>query len=149
MSTDAKVAKKLMQTLQDGRDGYEKGAEKLTESSAPELAATFRRYSQQRATFYDEIQQLAENYGDDLDESGSIVATLHRGWMAMKDAVTGSSPESVLDTAEQGEDHAVSDYKEALDSDISAEFRSVVERQNTAVRVAHDEIRILRNTHKS
>ncbi len=149
MSTDAKVAKKLMQTLQDGREGYEKGAEKLTAGSAPELAATFRRYSQQRATFYDEIQQLAENYGDDLDESGSIVATLHRGWMTMKDAVTGSGPEAVLDTAEQGEDHAVADYREALDSDISAEFRSVVERQNTAVRVAHDEIRILRNTYKS
>jgi uncharacterized protein (TIGR02284 family) len=149
MSTDAKVAKKLMQTLQDGRDGYAKGADKLAEGSKPELAATFRRYSHQRATFYDQLQQMAENYGDDIDESGSFVAILHRGWMTMKDAVTGSGPEAILDTAEQGEDHAVGDYKEALASDISADLRSVVERQNTAVRVAHDEIRILRNTHKS
>ncbi len=149
MSTDARVAKKLMQVLQDGRDGYAKGAEKLAETATPELTTVFRRYSQQRAEFYDEIHTMAETYGDDIDESGSVAATLHRGWMTIKDAMAGSKPEGVLDAAEQGEDHAVSEYKDALDSDLSEKFHAVVQRQSTAIRVAHDEIRNLRNTYKS
>ncbi len=35
MSNDAKVTKDLLQTLEDGRAGFEKGAEKLDSTDAP------------------------------------------------------------------------------------------------------------------
>src|SRR5689334_21405956 len=48
MSEDASVTKDLIQTAKDGQEGYAKGADKLADSNAPDLAATFREYSEQR-----------------------------------------------------------------------------------------------------
>lgn len=145
MSTDATVTKSLLTTLKDGHDGYAKGAEKFDGSNRPELARTFQELSQQRADFAAELEQLAQTYGDELDESGSMVAAIHRGWMTLKDALAGSDPDGVLDAAEQGEDHAVAEYDQALAADISVPLRVIVERQALQVRSAHDRIRVLRN----
>jgi uncharacterized protein (TIGR02284 family) len=146
MSNDASVTKDLLQTLADGQAGYEKGAEKLDSTNTPQLAATFRKYSEQRATFATELQTLAQQYGDDIEESGSLAGTLHRGWLSLKDALTGSKPDGVLDAAEQGEDHAVSEYEKALDVEISPELRAVIQRQLTEIRAAHDDVKALRDT---
>jgi len=146
MSNDASVTKDLLQTLEDGRAGFEKGAEKLESTDAPELAATFRKYSEQRAAFAAELRNLAQQYGDHLDEDGSLAGTLHRGWLSLKDALAGSKPDGVLDAAEQGEDHAVSEYQKAVDDDISPELRAVVQRQLGEIRSAHDDVRALRET---
>ena len=145
VSVDATVTKDLIETLEDGREGFAQGAEKLDDSDR-ELAAIFRRFSAQRASFRTELQDLARSYGDRIDESGSVAATLHRGWMSLKDALTGSSPSGVLDAAEQGEDHAVKEYDKALSSELSPELRAVVERQSADVRAAHDEVRSLRDS---
>ena len=147
MSTDEAVTKDLIETLEDGEEGFSKGAEKLADSDAPELAATFRQFSEQRASFSAELRTMADNYGDHIEESGSIAAAAHRGWMSLKDALTGSDPKGVLDAAEQGEDHAVKTYKKALDADISDGLRSVVQRQSVDVKSAHDKVRSLRDSH--
>ena len=139
MSTDAAVTKELMETLEDGKEGYAKGAERL-EKDGSVAAATFRRYAEQRASFYAELQQLARGYGDQLQETGSATAALHRGWLALKDALAGSSPKGVLGVAESGEQHAVKEYEKALGEDISPTLKAVVERQLAEVRAAKDEI---------
>ena len=145
MSTDAAVTKDLIQTLEDGKDGFAKGAEKLADSDRPELATAFRQNSQQRERFATELQQMAKAYGDQIDDSGTVAGTLHRGWMTLKDALSGSGPDGVLDAAEQGEDHALKEYDKALKDDISPELRTVVERQRTEVQAAHDEVKALRD----
>lgn len=148
MSVDEAVTKDLLETLADGQEGFEKAAEKLADSDMPEIASTFRRFSGQRAQFATELQELARAYGDQVDSSGSVAATFHRGWMAIKDALSGSDPKGVLDAAEQGEDHAVSEYEDALAKDLSPTLRNVVERQANEVRAAHDEVRRLRDSQK-
>ena len=145
MSTDEAVTQDLVKTLEDGEEGFAKGAEKLAESDAPELAATFREFSSQRARFSAELRGLAATYGDHVDESGSVAAAVHRGWMGLKDALSGSDPKGVLDAAEQGEDHALKEYDKALDADISDGLREVVQRQRTEVKAAHDKVRALRD----
>jgi len=89
MSTDARVAKDLVETLKDGRDGFTAAAERLRGSDQPELAATMQRLAEQRAQFAGEIVAMGHDYGDDVDESGSAAGALHRGWLKVKDAVTG------------------------------------------------------------
>ena len=69
----------------------------------------------------------------------------HRGWMSIRDAVAGADPDGVLDVAEQGEDHAKAEYRTALESDISAHLRQVVERQQREVIAVHDAVRSLRD----
>src|SRR3954470_24697855 len=113
MSNDAAVTKDLIQTLEDGRDGFAAGADKLEADGETALAASFRQLGAGRGELADELQQIAASYGDQIEESGSVAAKAHRGWMAVKDAIAGSDPKGVLDAAEQGEDHAVSEFEKA------------------------------------
>ncbi len=146
MSTDAAVTKDLIETLEDGTDGFAQGATKLADSDRPQLATTFQQLSAQRAQFSAELRELARDYGDELHESGSMTAALHRGWMGLKDALSGSSPSGVLDAAEQGEDHAIKEYEKALEQELSPTLRTVVQRQFADVRAAHGQVRALRDS---
>ncbi len=143
MSDDAKAAKELVETLKDGERGYAAAAEKLRDGEHPEWATTQQRFSEQRAGFWREIVDLGHDYGDDVDESGTVAAAVHRGWIAVKDALTGDDAEAVLKAALTGEDHAVSEYDDALEMDLSAGFRQVVVRQQAAVVAARDEVKAL------
>ncbi|MEO5983233.1 MAG: PA2169 family four-helix-bundle protein [Pedococcus sp.] len=146
MSADEKAAKELVETLKDGRDGFASAAEKLRDSDRPEDAATMQRLSEQRAGFARDIVDMGHDYGDDVDESGSATATLHRGWISLKDALTGDDSSGVLGAAATGEDHAVSEYEKALEQDLSDGFRAVVQQQHTAVLAAREEVKALQHT---
>ena len=143
MSDDAKTAKELVETLKDGERGFASAAEKLRDGDRPEWATTLQRLSEQRAGFRREIVEMGHDYGDDVDESGSVAATLHRGWISLKDALTGDDAGSVLGAAVTGEDHAVSEYEKAEKADLSAGFRGVVTRQHAAIVAARDEVKAL------
>ncbi len=143
MSADEKVAKDLVQTLKDGQEGYRTAAEKLSGDEHAAWAQKMTELAGQRAGFADEIVQLGHAYGDDVDASGSAVAAVHRGWLSLKDAVTGDDPKGVLGAAVTGEDHAVSEYEQALEADLSDGFRSVVQRQHDAVVAARAEVKTL------
>ena len=145
MSDDAKAAKELVETLKDGEKGFADAADKLRDGDRPEWATTLQRLSDQRAGFWKEIVDMGHDYGDDVDESGSVAAAVHRGWISLKDAVTGDDPSAVLKAAATGEDHAVSEYEDALKMDLSAGFREVVVRQQAAVVAARDEVKALQN----
>jgi uncharacterized protein (TIGR02284 family) len=86
---------------------------------------------------------MAESYGDAIEESGTAAAAVHRGWIALKDALTGSDPEAVLRAALQGEEHAVREYEKALDEDLSPPLREVVTRQLEQIRAARDQVKVL------
>lgn len=135
-STDEKVTKDVLETLEDGKDGYTKGAEKLTSLKDSVLAGRFSEFASERSSFADELQQMAKAYGDDPDRSGSIAATLHRGWLSLKEALSKDSVDAVVSTARQGDDHAIGVYESALGDDISDGLRTVLDRQLTSVRAA-------------
>ncbi|MFL6156356.1 MAG: PA2169 family four-helix-bundle protein [Marmoricola sp.] len=143
MSDDNSVAKELVETLRDGERGYASAAEKLRGSDRAEWASTLQGFSEQRAGFRREIVELGHEYAEDVDESGTAAAALHRGWIALKDALTGDDAGSVLGAVETGENHAVTEYEKALQGDLSDGFRAVVTLQHAAVVAARDEIRAL------
>lgn len=143
MSNDAAVTKELIETLQDGTDGFASGADKLEKDGETTLAGTFRDLSAQRARMIAELQEIAASYGDQISDSGSVAAKVHRGWMAVKDAIAGSDPDGVLDAAAQGEDHAVSEFEDALGKDISPEFKTTLQRMATEVRSTRDQVKAL------
>lgn len=140
MSDDKQVAKELVETLKDGERGFASAAEKLRDSDRAEWAAKLQRLSEQRASFHREIVALGHEYGDDVDESGTLTAALHRGWISLKDAMSGDDAGRVLAAAATGEDHAVSEYEKALEQDLSRGFREVVSQQHAAVVAARDEV---------
>ncbi len=146
MSDDKQVAKELVETLKDGEKGFASAAEKLRDSDRAEWASTLQRLSEQRAGFHREIVDLGHEYGDDVDETGTVAAAVHRGWLSLKDAVTGDDAGSVLEASVTGEDHAVSEYEKALQKDLSAGFRDMVKRQHAAVVAARSEVKGLAAT---
>lgn len=142
----AAVLEDLIETLEDGRKGFEQAAERIEDSDDPSLAIDLRRFAQQRTEFSVELRQLAGSQGIEIDEEGSTGGALHRGWLSLKDALTGDDPQAVLAAAETGEDHAVSEYEDALAEDLPVDVRSVVERQARAVKSAHDEVKAFRDS---
>ncbi|MEO5899506.1 MAG: PA2169 family four-helix-bundle protein [Ilumatobacteraceae bacterium] len=147
MSTDESVTKDIIETLEDGKDGFTKGAETLGALDQASLVTTFQGLADQRSRFADDLQKMASEYGDDVDKTGSMAAKVHRGWMSLKDALSKSDAKAVLDVAKQGEDHAVTEYEKALSEDISAGLRAVLETQFAEIKTARSTISSLVDSH--
>ena len=141
------VIKDLLQTLKDGQDGYAKAAETLEKDGNPDLSTALRSFGEQRGTQYDELKAIATQLGLDVASGGSALATAHRGWMAVKDAVTGSDADSVLGNADRGDDHAISEFEKALaDDDLAPQARPVVTKQLDDIKRVQSEIRVFRRS---
>lgn len=139
------VLDELLHTLKDGDEGYTDAAEKISESNRPELASHFIACAKQRREFHQELSGLSAEIGGDPSDKGTVAAKLHRGWMALKDAVSGDSPEGVVKAAEKGEEHAVAQYEKACKADLPSDVRVVVERQYRDVQTAQAKLAMLAN----
>jgi uncharacterized protein (TIGR02284 family) len=135
------VLNNLIETCKDGQNGFQTAAEGITRSDVKSL---FYQYSQQRSQFAGELQNEVRRLGGDPEQTGSVAATLHRGWINIKSTVTGADENAVLAECERGEDSAVANYKDALaDGNLPADVRAIIERQAAQVKEAHDRIRNL------
>jgi uncharacterized protein (TIGR02284 family) len=131
----------LIETCKDGQSGFKAAADGINNG---ELKTLFHTYSQQRSQFAAELQNEVRRLGGDPEKTGSLAASLHRGWIDIKSAVTGEDEGAIISECERGEDSAVRNYVDALaDESLPADLRSIVERQFTQVREAHDRIRAL------
>jgi uncharacterized protein (TIGR02284 family) len=131
----------LIETCKDGQNGFQTAAEGVEND---DLKTLFHTYSQQRAQFAGELQAEVRRLGGDPEKTGSLAATLHRGWIDIKSAVTDEDENAVISECERGEDSAVRNYQDALgDENLPADIRSIVQRQFTEIKEAHDRIRAL------
>lgn len=136
----------LIETCKDGQDGFKTAAEGVERS---DLKTTFYELGQQRAKFAGELQTLVRELGGDPEDTGSLSASLHRGWINIKSAVTGQDDAAILNEAERGEDAAKKAYKDALAENLPANVKTVVQRQADSVYAAHDKVRDLRDSSKA
>jgi uncharacterized protein (TIGR02284 family) len=132
----------LIETCKDGQNGFQEAAEGVERS---DLKSLFYEFSQQRAQFAGELQSLVQSLGGDPENSGSMAAALHRGWINIKSAVTGKDEAAILNECERGEDSAKDAYKDALKQPLPANIMETVQTQYTAVQSAHDRVKALRN----
>ncbi len=130
----------LIETCKDGQNGFQTAADGVKNA---ELKTLFSTYAQQRAKFAGDLQSEVRRLGGDPEKSGSVAATLHRGWINIKSTVTGEDESAVLAECERGEDSAVSNYQDALAANLPANVQDVVQRQFTQIKDAHDRIRSL------
>lgn len=143
------VIEDLVETLEDGKKGFAEAAQRLADAGRTDLADKFREYSSQREQFSAELREVSASHGDFVEETGSAGGAVHRAWINFKDAVSMDSAEAILGAAETGEDHAVMEYNDALDKDLTSDVRVVVARQAQAIQAAHDEVRRLRDSESS
>ena len=130
----------LIETCKDGENGFRTAAEGIKNG---ELKTLFNTYSQQRAQFAAELQGEVRHLGSDPENSGSVAATLHRGWINIKSAVTGEDDGAIISECERGEDSAVKNYEDALKENLPINIRAIIEQQLTQVKEAHNQVRAL------
>jgi uncharacterized protein (TIGR02284 family) len=148
MSDQESTVRDLIKTLDDGRDGFARAAERLQGDSAPDVSRMFQEFSARRAAMADELRRAA-NLSGNAPDGGTVAGAIHRGWIAVKDALTGDDPSAVISAAEQGEDHAKEKFRDALeDQSLSADVRALVQRQAAEVEAAHDYVSSLKHARR-
>jgi uncharacterized protein (TIGR02284 family) len=135
----------LIETCKDGELGFRTAAEGL---KSPDTKAKFLEYSRQRAEMVRELQAEVRRLGGDPEKSGSVSASLHRGWIDIKSVVTGKDDHAIVAEAERGEDVAKGVYEKALKEPLSGTAQMLVQQQAAKVRQAHDAVRDLRDREK-
>jgi uncharacterized protein (TIGR02284 family) len=136
------VLNDLIETSKDGEKGFRKAAEDATD---PSLKSMFESCATDCARGAHELQTVVKQLGGKPDDHGSVAGALHRGWVDVKSAVTGRNNHAILVECERGEDVAKKHYRDALDKDLPADIRVIVERQYQGVVQHHDRIRDLRD----
>ena len=102
------------------------------------LATVFSNYARERTTFVRDLQQEAIRLGGDLPaDTGSVTGAIFRGWMDLKSAVTGGSPEAIVAACETGEDSASAAFERVVNMDVSGQTRALIEAQWAKIKEAH------------
>jgi uncharacterized protein (TIGR02284 family) len=132
----------LIETCKDGENGFRECADNVKSESLKTLFNTYARHCAQSAA---ELQSEVRRLGGDPERTGSVSASLHRGWIDIKSALTGKDDDAVIAECERGEDVAMQSYQKALQANLPAEVRALVERQYSGVREHHDRVRALKS----
>lgn len=143
MSTNlTAVLNDLVETSKDGERGFRKAAE---DAHDPQLKALFVTRAEDCSRGARELQDLVQRLGGKPETGGTVAGALHRGWTDVKSAVAGRTDHTILADCEKGEDVAKKRYHDALEKDLPADVRIVVEQQFQGVLQNHDRIRDLRD----
>jgi len=141
----------LIETCKGGMKGYETAAGSVEN---PQLKSEFSRLSQQRATFVNELESTARQYGLTAQDENTLegvamdaAGAVHRGWINLKSAITGNSSEAILNECENGDAAALKTYEQALSVQaLPADLISVIEKQHQEILEAKNRITSLKQT---
>lgn len=137
------VLNDLIETCKDGEKGFQTAAERAKD---PSLKSLFAKYASQRSSYVQELQTTVESLGEQPATSGHVAASLHRGWIAVKEAVAGDGDKQVIFECESGEDAAMKNYKEALAKPLPSSVMQLVQKQFAGVQEAHGVIRDMKHS---
>ena len=140
------VLNELIETSKDGEKGFMKAGEDAHDA---ELKSLFTQCAQRCREGAAELQSQVRAQGGTPKETGSATAALHRGWISLKEAVSSRDDKAILEECERGEDYAKAQYKKALEKDLAANVRAIVERQYQGVITNHDRVRALRDRYRA
>jgi uncharacterized protein (TIGR02284 family) len=136
----------LIQTCRDAEEGFGTAAEGVEDE---DLRALLVEYSRQRAGFAGDLQAEVRRLGGEPETEGSVVGAIRRGWLGIRAAMAGADDDSVISECERGDDASLANYGAALDADMPASVRALVERQFAVVRDTRDRLRALRGADDS
>ncbi len=127
----------LIAVAHDGEEGYRNAAAHVSDMH---FQTVFAEYAKQRAGFLRELRAEVVRLGGEPNDSGTISAAVHRGWLDLKAAVTGGDAMGVVAACETGEDSAQAAYERVVNLDLSGETRSLIEKQWHKIQEAHQRL---------
>ena len=109
---DRENALKTLHTrMHDSIDGYEAALER---TDSPFLKGVIEDMLSRRRDAVAEVHRFLAGMGVEVDHDGSVLADAHRGFLKLKDSITGAGDEAVMEEIVRGEDMLVDAYEEAI-----------------------------------
>jgi uncharacterized protein (TIGR02284 family) len=127
----------LTETCKDGELGYRTAAENVNNT---QMETILSDYSKQRAGFARQLQAEVARLGGTPTDAGTLSATVFRGWIHLKAALSGGDVGAIIAACESGEESAVGAFEIAKDADLTGLTRSIVEKQFSQIKAAHAHI---------
>jgi len=130
---------KLTEVCLNGELGYRTAAQHV-HSSTLRILLTDRAL--RRGQFAEELRAQVEDFGGIPRDAGTVAASLHRGWIALKSAILGGDVRAIVGACETGEDAARASYIAALNSgDMADKTRTMVQAQLQAIEQSREWLR--------
>jgi len=131
----------VIDSLIDSQKEFQKIGETLND---PTLKLYFLDESLQRAEFRGNLETILHQDGvHDIDEGGSVSATVQRVWGEIK-AKLGGGDHALLETAEKAEVKSVAAYAKALDQRLPFPVRQLLSSQSAHVQLFLDYVKAAR-----
>ena len=128
----------------DSVDGYQKSAADLTNQS---LAERFNARARERQSAVTSLQAAVARAGGNPEDDGTLLASAHRAFINLKEAVTGTDDKAIIAEVERGEDYLKGKFQTALSgTDLSPAARATVQEAWESVRTGHDEMSALKHS---
>ena len=132
----------LIETCRDGERGFRYAANHVND---PAVKSLFLEVASQREQFINELRPHAQRLGGANDTDGTVAAALHRGWMTIRDTLSGHEDATVIAEAERGERSALAAYDDALNGIVPPTARDLIERQREEIRRSRERVQALLN----
>jgi len=143
-SKDISTLNTLTGTLLDSVEGYRKAA---TDIGRPELASRFTARANEREAAARRLQEAVRAAGGKPTDDGTLMGSVHRSFMGLKDAITGHDDKAIVNEIERGEDYLKGKFKAAQeDLNLQASTRSAIAAAWDSVRAGHDEMSALKHS---
>lgn len=138
---DAEILDTLVATTLDSVDGYRQSAEQIDD---PQLGAFFTRQANERSTVASQLQSQMRAVGGEVRDEGSILGAAHREFLSLKDKVTGSDREAIVNEVERGESYISEKFETALkQDDLSPQTRQVIQNAQSSIEAGCQQARML------
>lgn len=132
------VLNQLLTRNYDAEKGYEQVAAKVEDN---DLKILLENNHSERYRFGHEIKQIEADYGIEPNKGSSNLADAHRAWINIKDRFTGSGSKEVIEEAIRGEDYAINDYKEAIDSEaLKPDHKKILSNHLKAIKNSREQL---------
>ena len=131
MATDAvNDLNELITLCLDGKHGYQQASKN---AEGPVLKSFCSEHAAERGRFAADLQTAVRGLGGTPTDDGSVTAAFHRGWIGLKDALTGGDT-PIVNECVRGEEHAVKKYQSILaDDDVPAELKATLSQQHSQI----------------
>jgi uncharacterized protein (TIGR02284 family) len=134
---DISVLNSLIETTIDSVDGYRHSSQEATSSR---FASTFRDRAAEREQLVTRLRDRVRELGGTPEHDGGILAAMHRQFLSLRDAVTGSDDGAVIAEVDRGESFLDSKWQAALNDDqLSPETKSLIRECYESVRSGHQQ----------
>ena len=125
----------LIATTLDSVKGFREAGEDTTGTHAQ----FFSEMANERSRVASEMQSRVRELGGDPEDESSTAGALHRGFLNLKEAITGKDEQAIINEVERGEDYIKTKFDAAMkDDELMPETRGLLQKCYESIRKGHD-----------